>query len=192
MKNIHVPFQVSLFMLLAANFSTAQVDPDPDGIGVYFDVEATNVSTTAVTGEFVQAYLVGTNLSQSGDIDYWEAYVFPDQGASVSGTPYGSFNYAMNMPGDPSWHCVALWPEPPLPAQTITLLASLEIQVLDDSLPIGLFIRGDARYRLYGSLEEFPLFPSSGSPDLPAATINGEAPVAIDPGAWGSLKAMFR
>ncbi len=27
-----------------------------------------------------QAYLIGTNLSQSGDIDYWEACVFPDQG----------------------------------------------------------------------------------------------------------------
>ncbi len=80
MKNSHVLFQVALFMLLVANASIAQVDPDPDGIGVYFDVEATLVSTTAVTGEYVQAYLIGTNLSQSGDIDYWEAMVIPDQG----------------------------------------------------------------------------------------------------------------
>ncbi len=192
MKNSHVLFQVALFMLLVANASIAQVDPDPDGIGVYFDVEATLVSTTAVTGEYVQAYLIGTNLSQSGDIDYWEAYVFPDQGASVSGIPFGSFNYSMNMPGDPSWHCVALSPDPPLPTQAITLLASLEIQVLDDSIPIGLFVGGEARYRLYGSLEEFPLFPSSGSPDLPVARINGAAPVSVDQGTWGTLKSMFR
>lgn len=184
--------QALLFLSLAAGVAVAQVDPDPDGIGIYFDTEATIVSATAGVGEFVPAYLIGTNLSQSGDIDYWEAYVYPDQGADVSGTPYGSYNYAMNMPGDPSWHCVALAPDPPLAAQTITLLASLHIQVFDDAVPIGLFIGGDARYRIFGSLDEFPLFPSSGSPDLPVARINGEAPVAVDRGTWGTLKAMFR
>ncbi len=28
-----------------------------------------------------QVYLIGTNLSQSGDIDYREAMVIPDQGS---------------------------------------------------------------------------------------------------------------
>jgi hypothetical protein len=51
-------FLATLFILLSVTSIFAQVDPDPDGIGVYFGVEATMVTTTAVTDEFVQAYLV--------------------------------------------------------------------------------------------------------------------------------------
>ena len=183
---------VPFFLLLPASGTWAQVDPDPDGIGIYFDQEATIVAITAGTGDFVQAYLVGTNLSQIGDIDYWESHVCPDQGASVSGTPYGSYNYAMNMPGDPCWSCVALSPDPPVPAQEITLLAGLEIQILDGSAPIGLFVGGEDRYRIHGSPDEHAMYPSSGSPDLPVAMINGDAPVPVEMGTWGAVKSVYR
>ncbi len=178
--------------LFFANGARAQIDPDPDGIGIYFDMEATIVTAVAGTGDYVQAYLVGTNLSHSGDIDYWESHVGPDQGASVSGDPYGSYNYAMNMPGDPSWHCIALSPDPPLPAQEITLLASLDIYILDGSGPIGLYVSGVDRYRIFGSADEHSMYPSSGSPDLPVATINGDAPVPVATGTWGAVKLMYR
>lgn len=183
---------LAAILLLSAVVSFAQVDSDPDGIGIYFDVGATVNSATGAAGEFVPAYLIGTHLSQSGHIDYWEAHLYPGPGAMVSGTPYGSYNFAMNMPGDPNWHCVALSPEPPLPAQEITLLASLHVQIWDDSIPTGVFLSGEERYRIEGSLEEFSLYPSSGSPDLPVATINGEAPVSLETGTWGTIKSMFR
>ena len=179
-------------ILVCCSVAVAQVDPDPDGIGIYFDQEATVVAATGSTGEVLQAYLVGTNLSQSGNIDYWESYVCPDQGASVGGSPYGSYNYAMNMPGDPCWSCIALYMDPPLPAQEITLLASLGIYIEDDSVPIGLFVGGEDRYRIDGSLVEYPMFPSSGSPDLPVATINGEAPIPVEPVTWGGVKALYK
>jgi len=183
---------VPLLLLLPAGGAWSQIDPDPDGIGIYFDLEATVAVTTAGLGDVVQAYLVGTNLSQSGDIDYWGAHVCPDQGAHVGGIPYGSYNYATNMPGDPCWSCIALQPDPPLPAQEITLLASLEINIVDGSIPIGLFLGGEDRYRINGFLDEFPLHPSSGSPSLPVATINGDVPVPVEMGTWGSVKSMFR
>ena len=193
MKNTILILKVVLVLLLLQTSTVwAQVDPDPDGIGIYFDEEATIVAATAGPGDFVPAYLIGTNLSQDGNIDFWQALVIPDEGAMVSGTPYGSLNYAMNMPGDPRWHCIALDPDPPLPAQPITLLAGLHVLVLDDTSPIGLFVGGEDRYRIDGSLEEFPLYPSSGSLDLPVAVINGEAPVAEEIGTWGAVKAMFR
>lgn len=188
----HLYMIVVVLLLLPATTVWSQLDPDPDGIGIYFDQGASIVAATAEQGEFVPAYLIGTNLSQSGDIDFWEAFVIPGEGAMVSGTPYGAFNLAMNMPGDPRWHCVVYWPEIPLPAQPITLLASLHIQVWDDTVPIGLYFSGEERYRIEGTLEEIPLYPSSGSIDLPVAVINGEAPVANESGTWGAVKAMFR
>ena len=51
---------------------------------------------------------------------------------------------------------------------------------------------GEDRYRLFGSLNEHAMYPSSGSPDLPVATINGDAPVTMETGTWGAVKLLYR
>ena len=55
---------IALFLVLFPLTAFAQIDPHPDGIGIYFDTEATSVVTIAETGSTVQAYLIGTNMSQ--------------------------------------------------------------------------------------------------------------------------------
>lgn len=178
--------------LLMAPAANGQVDPDPDGIGIYFDTAATVVVTTASAGEVVTAYLIGTRLSQSGEIDYWGTRLCPVGGAAIGGAPRGSYNYATNMPGDPCWSCVALEPDPALLAGEITILADLQIEVWDTLIPIGLHVSGNNRYSLAGSPVEHALYPSSGASDLPVAMINGEAPVAVETGSWSRIKAIYR
>ena len=190
-----------LFILLLPVLALAQIDLDPNGIGIYFDADATVVSTTAAAGETVQAYLIATNPSQSGEITWWQGVVYPefdpngppDGLAWVSGEPTnGGFNYAMNMPGMGDWSCMAGSFTTPLLFQPITVLANLSIYILDDTAPILLFAA--CRYWDGEWAEDtgVPFYPSSGSSSLPVATINGDAPVAVEGARWGSVKSLYR
>jgi len=189
------------YVAIVANVA-AQIDPDPDGLGVYFDLEATEVVATAEEGEVVTAYLFATNISQPGDVVYWQAGVAPNMtlppddpaawAGYVLGTPVDSANYAMNMPGDPRWFCIAM-PQPPLPVATLTLLAYLNIQVLDSNYPIALHVTFDPMYSVVGTDGPYhDLFPSSGAEELPVAVINGQGPIEAQTATWGQLKSMYR
>ena len=187
-----------LFLILVLMFPVlafGQVDPDPDGIGVYFDLEATSLTTTAIPGDIVQAFLIGTRLAQTGDVWIWSAGLCPNLAeAQVFGSPTnGGFNYSMNMPGDPCWSCLTFGFDQPLVAQEITVLAHLDILVYGDLGPISLYIREGAYYQMgpEPGLEIF-LHPSSGSFAQPVATINGPAPVSVVSATWDSLKSMYR
>jgi len=190
-----------LNVAIVANVA-AQIDPDPDGIGVYFDLEATQVVAMAEEGEFVTAYLFATNISQPGGVVFWEASIEPnitvppDDPAAWAGYIYGapvdSYNYAMNVPGDPSWHCIAM-PQPPLPVAPLTLLAYLSIHILDGSYPIALYVTYDPLYSVVGTDGPYhDLFHSSGAEDLPVAVINGQGPIAAQAATWSQLKSLYR
>lgn len=184
---------LALALLLLAGSAWAQIDPDPDGIGIYFDSEATLISTDAEAGQLVQAYLIGTRLSQPGDIGFWYARLCPDGLGAIYGSPYGSYNYSMNMPGDQCWSCTAMAMDPALPTDDITLLASLQIELWPDAGTIALHVLDGAYYQVYGSGDlEFAFHPSSGSADLPVAMINGPAPVANRSGTLDAVKALYR
>jgi hypothetical protein len=59
----------------AASAVWAQVDPDPNGIGIFFDLEGSVVCETAGTGSTVFAYVAITNATAAGGISGWEAHV---------------------------------------------------------------------------------------------------------------------
>lgn len=185
----------ALIILLLPVLASAQIDSGSDGIGIYFDTDATVVSTTAVTGDTVEAYLIATNLTQTGDIGIWSAGMCPGSGlVQIYGTPtHGGFNYSMNMPGDSCWSCLAFSFDTPLPVGNIVILANLEIEIYDDLEPVNIYLHADCSYGTFdGGDEEFPLYVSSGSSVLPVATINGVAPVGVESFEWDSIKAMYR
>jgi hypothetical protein len=64
---------IAVFSVAIVANVAAQIDPDPDGIGVYFDLEATQVVAMAEESEFVTASLFATNISQQGGVVFWDA-----------------------------------------------------------------------------------------------------------------------
>jgi len=175
----------------------AQIDPDPDGIGIYFDEGATQVVTTVPVGESVNAYLIATNPSQPGTLALWEASVVPSGPGLVVGGPVGGFNMSTNMPGNPSYGFSVSMNDPYPTLQPITILATLGITVLDEGA-IGLHVFGGGsldlpNYRvddMYGP--DNILYPSSGSCNVPVAMINGADPVANEQRSWSVVKSIFR
>ena len=187
-----------LMLLLLAVPALAQLDPDPDGIGVYFDPAATLIASQAFVGETVPAYLILTRPSQAGGLALWEAYVGPAGfNAMVRGTPVGGGNMLTTPPGNLGVS-FAVGMDQPYPAlQTVTILAELQISVTGGG-PVELWVGGYSYelpfYRLddfYHGTEGF-MTPSSGSTTLPVAVINGDDPVAADVLSWGGVKALYR
>lgn len=61
-------------VLLMASTAFAQVDPDPNGIGLYFDGAYMTRCGSAASG-MLPLYLVASNLSTPGGLGGWEAMV---------------------------------------------------------------------------------------------------------------------
>jgi len=190
-----------VFFIMLASGTFAQVDPDPNGIGIYFDPGATEVSILVPeTAEIVylSAYLILTNPAFEGELNHWAAYVstYTDNSttvqASIWGSPIEGHNVKMNMPGSSHWGFeVLLGDSPPYLASEITVLAELEILVHTFTEPINLYVWEGAFYSVEDS-GAVNANPSSGDWDLPVATINGLAPVAVESDSWGGVKALFR
>jgi len=190
---------LSLMMLASVAYTYAQIDPDPDGLGLYFDQGATVVSSTVAEGtESVTAYLILTNPSVGGSLVHWSASVSAVCGGSgnamVTGLPTEGFNLALNMPGSDHWVFeVSVAPETPFPATTITVLAVITIWPNRYDIPINLCVAPGSEFGGYGADSGGAEFqPSSGSWEMPAATINGQAPVEVIPSSWGRVKSVFR
>ncbi len=61
-------------ILTMAVSASAIVDPDPDGVGIYFDTTADQTTiTTSVPFKLVTAYLIATNISVPSGISRWQA-----------------------------------------------------------------------------------------------------------------------
>lgn len=188
-----------VFIIVRASGALAQIDPDPDGIGIYFDLEATQISTTVEVGDVVTGYLIATNPSQEGGLSTWVATVRSTVlEVYIWGSPINGINVATNMPPGGSIFSFVVSQNTPLPPlQSITLLGTLGITVMADG-PIGLEVHGgwELEFPMY-RVDEFDspdhwLYPSSGNVDQPVAVINGPAPVATEPLLWGQVKSLFR
>ena len=83
--------------------------------------------------------------------------------------------------------------------------ATFEVFVMDTAYPVEFYIDGifmhSLPYRAPAYLDgaEWPnyetikeLRQSTGGPDFPVATINGECAVSSDEATWGDVKSMFR
>ena len=194
MRNIGIAALVVGMMTWASAMS--QIDPDPDSIGVYFDQEANVVSVNAQAYDIVPAYLVATRPSLAGGIVFWEAGVWPNihegfEGAIIVADPIGSANYCEVMPGQ-NGSCISAMPDPAIELQNITLLAELDIYVIRDDIPIKVYITSEVDYSFVGEWGPYEYFyPSSGSPLLPVAVINGEAPIEARGETWGKVKSIY-
>ncbi len=74
-----------LIILLIAIPAAAQIDPDPDGIGIYADLEGLTNSVALEVGQPLEVYLLLTRPSQSGYLMGWQCGIEVPENVSIWG-----------------------------------------------------------------------------------------------------------
>jgi len=184
-----------LSALLLPLVAAAQVDPDADGIGIYFDTTATLTSATVPVippGEVqLNAWLVATRMSVPGFIRHFEGLVEWDyaEGLVLPGISAG-FDMCREMPVSNYDNMCTYVETGALATGAAVVLVRYDITLYGDLEPMRFRIPS---FRLWlESGAEVVLSPSSGDWDLPVAVINGPAPVATQGATWGAVKSLFR
>jgi hypothetical protein len=175
--------------------AAAQVDPDADGIGIYFDTAATLTSVTVpvIPPDQVQlsAWLVATRMSVPGFIQHIEGRVEWDyaEGMATRGMSAG-FDMCWEMPVSSYDNmCTSIEPGT-LATGDAVVLARYDIILYGDQEPMRFRIPS-FRLWIFGEAE-VAQHPSNGDWELPVAVINGPAPVAMQSATWGAVKSLYR
>jgi hypothetical protein len=181
-------------VLLLAAPAAAQVDPHPDGIGLYFDEQASINCIDMGTG-IVTVHLVLTNATAASGVAAWECRVdYPANLISAGTSLAGS---CINLASEPDF---AVGYVEPRPWAAINVLANLTFFVSNTS-PADLFLRPIGHPSVPGQMvyvapddigAKVPMIWSTGGPDVPVATINGGCAVPAEQDTWGGVKGLYR
>ncbi len=201
---------VLLLASLIASSAFAVVDPDPNGIGIYFDVTANETSLTINPSIPFNAYLILTNTDAPAISAYEVGYrnVVP---AGMEGLLFRLASTIANgvvtgldlgdssdiLAGD---HIVGL--AAPLVAGPATVLHAWQYMILSPDMTMEMYISAASQSSLPGiypvilnsdSSTLFQAYHSTGiDGDLPVAGVNGPVPVAVEDASFGSVKSLFR
>lgn len=200
MKNLLFLFA----LILLVSPTQAQVaDPDADGIGIYFEPCAMTNCVSRDVGEHV-AWLVITHPTSPLGVGSWEARVSWE--GPIIPTNWILFGGGIDFNSDPNEFVVGVteplvnnytWPS--------VVVAEVHFLLFDTAFPAEFFIDGvflhslpervpayldGGEYPNYTTIKE--LRQSTGGPEFPVATINGECAVASDETTWDGVKSMFR
>lgn len=188
---------IALSSLAVGRTASAQIDPDPDGIGIYADQGALVNTVTASPGDPIEAYLVLTRQSGPAGMQAWEAKLVIPENVTIWGWNIPGANW-MNAGSPPEFSVAyAQVPLPPSPAQ---VLMTFIILVSDDA-PAQFYITRTRENSAGCDLPAYidgsniyvvrPLHPWPDGPTAPSFTINGTL-VAAESGSWTSVKALYR
>jgi hypothetical protein len=198
-----------LAVLPAAGPASAQVDPDPNMCGIYFDEEAMVYCTGAAQGGQLTAYFCLTRISAVSGVAYWEAaIVVSDPSSILAWSPRGAGVNALTPPE------FAVTLDTPLPWQSslVVLEITVEVQtphpivfriapignpsVPPDPFPLPAYAPGShpGFYRTLGYSFGWNL--ETGISNW-CAVINAHDDCAGDPTAgavtsWGRIKGIYR
>lgn len=187
----------------------AQIDPDPNGIGIYFDEGATVFCTEADLGSEIAAYLCLTRITSQTGISKWEATVevFPRdailawsmRGQAVNASEVPEF--VVELAGPLPWQSSLVVLE-----VTISVLAEYPLafrvhpvenpSVTDTPFPLPAYAAGDdpADFRTLGY--SWGWDPTTGTPNW-CAVVNpvgdcSDPPTDNADHSWGEIKALYR
>ncbi|HPF36627.1 MAG TPA: hypothetical protein P5571_15015 [Candidatus Krumholzibacteria bacterium] len=190
-------------VILLPGLVSAQADPDPDGIGLYADLGATQNSIDVEVWELFDVYIIGTNFSEE-TVSYWECSLQADPGVLVheweiyhEPTGYVALMDEMSFGAikRDGLECAVLADvEPALPLARLTLVV---IEPGTKTISMDWPLTGEQP--MYNSFricnEHLPgveLHPSNGTLGEPLFVINGQAPVAEETVSWSAVKALYR
>lgn len=190
-----------LCLLTAPAF--AQLDPGPDGIGVYLDMGGMVNSVTQDEGLLeVQLLLMGCT-AETG-IQAWEAGIACDGSLVLLSheLPYEGFD-VMTLPDIMVGVTIGAANDP-IAQAPIMHLAILHFMVTGPE-PGNIYVTPVSTFDGSGSMFNYlpayamaetnelrAMYPSSGSVDLSVFRVNGEAPVATTSASLDGVKALYR
>ncbi len=184
----------TLAIMLSSSLALAQVDPEFDSIGIYFDTEASIHRITLLEGQH-HAYLAITRPTDITGISGWECRISTEGPVFV--LEYGILGQAINAATPPNF-AVGLAEPFPFADSIIVMDMTILLTGLEE---IHFYIHpsyqpsleGVPAYASGGNPENlWPLQQSTGGEDYPVAVINGDTPVADEDATWGGVKALYR
>lgn len=188
------------FTLILAIPALAQLDPDPDSVGIYADLGAMQNSMVAEEGT-IELYVLATGISSPDGMAAWELSLFFDGPLVYLGyiIPYNSINVGQ-WPSFSVGHGQAVHePQPIMHLMTLTFLVigtdqPGEIFIGPADAPEGGSLGNDlpAYCNANATYDLYTMSPSSGSIDAPVFRVNGDAPVATDEVTFDGIKALYR
>ncbi len=196
---------LTLFAVLAiAVPAAAQIDPDGDSAGLYFDTAATNnCITTAAPFTPFTAYLCATNISADSGISGWECTV--ETVGPVTAASWAVGHGGTNFLTAPNF-AVGIGTVAPAPYTPSIVLATLTGFILAPTDQVSFRVVAIPTPSIPGhngmvyavGNNEFDLrrlFNSTGYDEagMPffCATINGDCPVSTETNTWGGVKALY-
>lgn len=200
MKSLQVLFAVCLIPTLAF----AVIDPDPDMMGIYFDLNADENCLTIGASIPFNAYLILTNPTSSGitAYEFGLEVVIPEGMISrifrLADTSYCYNECFPNYPGILGGDYIVGLPAP-CPGGPATVLHLWQYMLLE-VMPVELYIHAPSTPSIPGELpivltEDGVLMQvglSTGGPGIPVATVNTDCVVGVEEANFGSIKALYR
>lgn len=197
-------FQFLLVVCLVSSSALAVIDPDPDMMGIYFDLNADENCLTIGASTPFNAYLILTNPTSSGITGYefgldvvvpagMEAMIFTLANYSYCESEWFP-EYPVGMGGE---YIVGLRsPCPTAPATVIHVWQYMLLHVI----PVEMYIHsisnpsipGDLPIVQTGESHLMQVGLSTGGPDIPVATVNTDCVVGEQEVNFGNVKALFR
>jgi len=191
---------VLLTISLMATSAFAQVDTDPDMIGVYFDTGATSNSAVIAPATATQVYVIITNPTSAQVQGLEVGYEIVAPAGSYfrlqNSLPGGAVDLGNSDDITSGDYVVGL--AAPMPSSSAVvfitwsffLTAPVQMDIYlgpsaVESIPDGL-----PAYETGGTIQSLGL--STGGVGTPCAVVNGTAPVAVEETSFGGVKSLFR
>jgi len=178
----------------------AQLDPDDDGIGVYFDPCAC-VNCISMDMGIQTAFLVITHPTSPQGVGGWECKMWVDGPAFMTNVALqGQAINAGTRPGE----FIVGTADPQINPFTYPaiVVAELTFFIEDVAAPVNWWIDSILQHShdepvpayLDGSDPNIvkKLQQATGGPQYPVATVNGDCAVSTEAETWGGVKALFR
>jgi hypothetical protein len=189
-------FLLACPILLLVGVAAAQVDPDPDGIGIYADLGATRTRLSAPAEHPFEVYLMLTRPSAVGTIAGWTAGIVVPENAVIWGWNIAGDHW-VNM-GSPPIFEVAYSLESSLPLQDVVLLMTFIIYLTDVN-PAEFYITRSFDYYDWpcyldhvdlGMLIELHPWPRGSN--QPAFCVNPGTSTPVLAATMGTVKNLYR
>ena len=188
-----------LALLILVSGAYAQLDPDKDGIGVYFDPCAC-VNCISMDVGLQRAFLVITHPTSPQGVGGWECKMWMEGPAYMTNVDLQGQEINMGTP--PEYIVGTVEPQINPFTYPAIVVAVIDFLITTTADPITFWIDGT---RFHSLPERVPAYldgsdnniikelkQATGGRDFPVPTVNGDCAVATETETWGGVKALFR